>query len=270
MTSSRMPNDTVELTVDDGIATVLLDRPDSLNSMSIGLTLDVVTAFERAEADRSVGVIVVTGAGRGFCAGADLGQEALADVDDDQPVDIPALMDRYYNPMIRTIDSCTLPTVARVNGVAGGGGFGLALACDITVACRSASFVSTFGPKLGIVPDVGTTWHLARRAGRARALGIAMLGERITAAQAADWGLIYTVVDDDSLDDETTRLAAILRNGSADANVRIRSAIDTASEHSLSDHLDVEREHQRVLAPLNLDEGIRAFFQKRPPDFPRR
>ena len=267
MTSTRMHNDTVALDIADGVATITLDRPESLNSMSIGLTIDLVAAFGQAQDNRDVGVIVVTGAGRGFCAGADLAQEALAD---DEPSDIPALMDRYFNPMMRTIDSCSVPTVARVNGVAGGGGFGLAMACDITIACRSSSFIATFGPKLGIVPDVGTTWHLSRRVGRARALSISMLGERITAAQAADWGLIHSVVDDDSLDDETARVADILRHNSAEAMVRIRDAIDTAPEHSLSEHLDVEREHQRVLAPLNLGEGVRAFLAKRRPTFPGR
>jgi 2-(1,2-epoxy-1,2-dihydrophenyl)acetyl-CoA isomerase len=266
-----MPNDTVSLHVDAAIATVTLDRPDSLNSMSIDLCHDLIEALATAQADHGVAVVVITGAGRGFCAGADLAQPAFDDDGPrDKPVDVPQLMDLHFNPVIRALDACSVPTVARVNGVAGGGGFGLAMACDIAVAARSASFVATFGPKLGIVPDVGTTWHLSRRAGRARALGIALLGERISAAQAAEWGLIYAVVDDDSLDDETAHIAGILRDSSAEASIRIRNAIDVAPEHSLSEHLDVEREHQRVLAPLNLDEGIAAFLAKRPPHFPGR
>lgn len=266
-----MPNETVSLEVENGIAAITLDRPDSLNSMSVGLCHDLVEALETAQSDLSVRVVVITGAGRGFCAGADLAQPAL---DDDalreEPVDVPTLMDRHFNPVVRAVDACSVPTIARVNGVAAGGGFGLAMACDIAIAARSASFVATFGPKLGIVPDIGTTWHLSRRAGRARALGIALLGERISAAQAAEWGLIYAVVEDDALDDETARIAGILRSSSAEASVRIRHAIDVAPAHSFSEHLDVEREHQRVLAPLNLGEGIRAFLAKRPPRFPGR
>lgn len=271
MSTTRMQNKTVELHVDDGIATVTLDRPDSLNSMSIGLCHDLIEAIESAQSDHGVAVVVITGSGRGFCAGADLAQPALDGADPrDEPVDVPKLMDLHFNPVVRAVYACSVPTIARVNGVAGGGGFGLAMACDIAIAARSASFVSTFGPKLGIVPDIGTTWHLSRRAGRARALGIALLGERISAAQAAEWGLIYAAVDDDALDDETARIAGILRGSSAEASVRIRQAIDVAPEHSLSEHLDVEREHQRVLAPLNLGEGIAAFLAKRPPQFPGR
>lgn len=266
-----MSNDTVSLEITEGVATIALDRPESLNSMSIGLCADLMEALDSAQADLSVAVVIITGTGRAFCSGADLGQPSLDDdAQRDSPVDVPALMDQYFNPVVRAVDACSVPTIARVNGVAGGGGFGLAMACDIVIAARSASFVATFGPKLGIVPDIGTTWHLSRRAGRARALGIALLGERISAAQAADWGLIYTVVDDDALDDETARIAGILSMSSAEASVRIRDAIDVAPAHSFSEHLDVEREHQRVLAPLNLGEGIKAFLAKRPPRFPRR
>ncbi|MBT5580294.1 MAG: enoyl-CoA hydratase [Acidimicrobiaceae bacterium] len=271
MRTTRMHNDTVSLGIDSATATVTLDRPDSLNSMSIGLCHDLIEAIETAESDRSVAVVIITGAGRGFCAGADLSQPALgAGAANEEPVDVPTLMDLYFNPAVRAIQACSVPTVARVNGIAGGGGFGLALACDIAIAARSASFVATFGPKLGIVPDIGTTWHLSRRAGRSRALGIALLGERISAAQAVEWGLIYAVVDDDALDHETARVAKILRDSSAEASIRIRDAIDVAPHHSFSEHLNVEREHQRVLAPLNLDEGIRAFLEKRSPEFPGR
>jgi 2-(1,2-epoxy-1,2-dihydrophenyl)acetyl-CoA isomerase len=266
-----MQNDTVFLEVEASIATITLDRPDSLNSMSIGLCHDLIEAVETAQSDLTVTVVIITGAGRGFCAGADLSQPAFdRGTSNQDPVDVPALMDLHFNPAVRAIEACSVPTIARVNGVAGGGGFGLALACDIAVAARSASFVATFGPKLGIVPDIGTTWHLSRRAGRARALGIALLGERISAEQAHDWGLIYAVVDDDALDDEAARIARILRDSSSEASIRIRNAIDVAPHNSFSDHLDVEREHQRVLAPLNLDEGISAFLEKRSPEFPGR
>ncbi|MEL7158932.1 MAG: enoyl-CoA hydratase-related protein, partial [Actinomycetota bacterium] len=148
-----------------------------------------------------------------------------------------------------------------------GGGVGLALGCDVVVAARSARFVCTFGPRLGIVPDLGTTFHLPHRVGAARARGMAMLGESITAEQAAAWGLIWTVVDDDDLDAEVASLAARLARTSPDAMHRIREALVAAETNSLDTQLDLEREHQRVLIPRNMGEGANAFVEKREPTF---
>jgi 2-(1,2-epoxy-1,2-dihydrophenyl)acetyl-CoA isomerase len=146
----------------------------------------------------------------------------------------------------------------------------LALACDITVAAKKAFFVATFGPRLGIVPDLGTTWNLPRKAGRARALGLAMLGDRLTAEQAESWGLIWKAVDDDQLDAEVEQITSTLARTSADAMTRIRSVTDAALENSFSDQLDLEMEHQAVLIPRNMTEGAKAFIEKREPKFPGR
>ena len=269
-TMMEMPNGTVDLEVANGVATITLNRPESLNSMNNHLMDDIRTAIETAEADESVGVVVLTGNGRGFCSGADLNTVGGPDADhgdDSGSASVTDGMDDHFNPTMRAIKNCAVPTVARINGVAAGGGLGLALACDIAVAADSAFFVATFGPKLGIVPDLGSTWSLPQKAGVARARAMAMLGERITAKQAQDWGLIYSVVADDELDAEVDRVTAILRPTSGEAMQRIRSSLESASQRSFSDQLDVERDHQAVLIPMNMIEGAAAFLEKREPRF---
>lgn len=265
-----MPNGTVLVSVDDGVATITLDRPDSLNSMTNELMDDLRAAVETTEADASARVIVLTGSGRGFCSGADLSGDVGGSPDDD-PAELArattAGMDDHFHPAIVALKNARIPTIARINGVAAGGGLGLALICDVSIAARSAFFVATFGPRLGIVPDLGTTWSLPARLGRARALGMAMLGDRISAEQAADWGLVYEVVDDDELDVAVDRAAQILKRSSADAMTRIRSAIDSAPTRSLEAQLDIERDHQAVLIPKNMAEGAAAFMEKRDPVF---
>jgi len=269
-TMMEMPNGTVDLEVANGVATITLNRPESLNSMNNHLMDDIRTAIETAEADESVGVVVLTGNGRGFCSGADLNTVGGPDADhgdDSGSASVTDGMDDHFNPTMRAIKNCAVPTVARINGVAAGGGLGLALACDIAVAADSAFFVATFGPKLGIVPDLGSTWSLPQKVGVARARAMAMLGERITARQAQDWGLIYSAVADDELDVEVERVTAILRPTSGEAMQRIRSSLESASQRSFSEQLDVERDHQAVLIPMNMIEGAAAFLEKREPRF---
>jgi 2-(1,2-epoxy-1,2-dihydrophenyl)acetyl-CoA isomerase len=245
---------TVQYEVSDGVATVTLNRPESLNAMNVALLDGLVESLRRIEDDDAVRVAVVTGAGRGFCSGADLSQQW------DAP---PA----QANEAVRILGRLPVPTVARVQGVAAGGGFGLALACDITIAAKSAFFVSTFGPRLGIVPDLGATWNLPRRIGRARALGATMLGGRVTAQQAAEWGLIWAAVDDGKLDDEVAVVVGVLKRSSPDAMTRIRDSIDHATANSFDEQLEVEWGHAQVLIPRNMAEGAAAFLEKREPRF---
>ena len=274
-----MPNGTVQYDVEDGVATVLLDRPETLNSMNDALMLDIQAALARVDADLTVGVVVLTGAGRAFCAGADLNGLGSVPVgegsetpqtDDRMDAAIAASIDgmaEVFNPTMRAVRSCRVPTIARVNGAAAGGGLGLSLACDITIAADSAFFVATFGPRLGIVPDLGSTWSLPNRIGQARAMGIAMLGDRIGAPQAAEWGMIWKSVPADELDTAVAEAASVLKNTSAEAMRRIRSSISTASARSFSDQLDLEHEHQSTLIPMNMVEGAAAFIEKREPNF---
>lgn len=272
--SSMIEEAAVRYELTDGVATITLDRPETLNAMNDALMLGLHAALQRVEADRSVRVVVLTGEGRGFCSGADLSTVG-GDADDalggtegaDFGDSVASGMDDVFHPPIQLLSELSVPTIARVNGVAAGGGLGLALGCDIVIAARSARFVCTFGPRLGIVPDLGTTFQLAHRVGVARARGIAMLGEPISADQAVEWGMIWAAVDDDNLDAEITALSTKLARSSPDAMARIRQSFASAETNSLSEQLDVERDHQRVLIPRNMVEGAAAFLEKREPTF---
>jgi 2-(1,2-epoxy-1,2-dihydrophenyl)acetyl-CoA isomerase len=248
-----------------GVATITLDRPSTLNALVPELMGELLAALRRVEADESVRVVVLTGEGRGFCSGADLtavGTPAEP-ITTDETLDVQ----NVYNQATQLLGELSVPTIARINGVAAGGGVGLALACDITIAARSAYFVCTFGPRLGIVPDLGATWHLPRRVGRTRALGLTLLGDRLSAEQALDWGLIWSVVDDDRLDAEVASVAAKLARNSPEAMHRIRATVDAAYVNPLGTQLDLEMEHQAVLVPRNMPEGAQAFLQRREPHF---
>ncbi|MCP3988388.1 MAG: enoyl-CoA hydratase [Actinomycetia bacterium] len=262
---------TVRYDTNAGVATITLDRPQTLNAMNNPLMNDLKWALENVVADESVRAAVLTGSGRGFCSGADLAptaDRAGTDGDVDQLGEtVTQGMDDIFHPPIRLLSQLPVPTIAKVNGVAAGGGMGLALGCDLVVAARSARFVCTFGPRLGIVPDLGTTFHLPHLVGRARARGIAMLGESISADQAAEWGLIWAAVDDDQLDATVEDVAARLARNSPEAMTRIRSSFESADTNTLSQQLDVERDHQRVLIPRNMEEGATAFMEKREPKF---
>ena len=212
----------------DGVATITLNRPEALNAMTDALMTGVSDAFERVRTDETIRVVVLTG------------REDVASVPAQtsttlqRPHPIWMWMRRRTVLLIaamRALMSCPVPTVARINGAAAGGGFGLALACDITVAANSAFFVATFGPRLGIVPDMGATWSIPRAVGRARALGITLLGDRISAPDAERWGLIWKCVSDEALDAEVERITGVLRRSAPAATTRIRQAVDAALDN---------------------------------------
>lgn len=256
---------TVRYEVAAGVATITLDRPSTLNALIPDLMAELLAALQRVEADASVRVAVLTGEGRGFCSGADL---AAVDANDGPMSDEQVMATQnLYNEATRLLGELSVPTIARINGVAAGGGVGLALACDITIAARSSYFICTFGPRLGICPDLGVTWHLPRRIGRARALGLMFLGDRLPAERAVEWGLIWSVVDDDALDAEVAAVAARLARSSPEAMHRIRATTDAAFVNPLMTQLGLETEHQRVLVPQNMPEGARAFLERREPNF---
>ena len=201
--------------VENSVAWLRLNRPEHMNAMTNGLMQGISAGVANVREDPSIRALVITGEGRGFCAGADLNQvadgsspaESAGKPAEETSVD-------YFNTALADLKNCPVPTIAKVNGPAAGGGLGLALSCDITIAGHSAFFVATFGPNLGIVPDMGTTWNLPRRVGRARSLSMALLGERVSAAQAEEWGLIWRAVPDADLDRETADAVAILKNSS--------------------------------------------------------
>jgi len=251
--------------IDAGIARLTLNRPDRLNSFNDAMHAEVRDALERVRADRSVRVLLVTGAGRGFCAGQDLSDRNVAP--GAEPVDLGASIERNYKPLILGLRALPLPVVCAVNGVAAGAGANLALACDVVVAARSASFIQAFC-KIGLVPDSGGTYFLPRLVGSARAMGLALLGDKLTAEQAAQWGLIWQCVDDAELPVVVDRLLAQLAQASTLGLAAIKQAMQASATNTLAAQLDLERDLQRTLgAGDDYREGVAAFVEKRPPRF---
>jgi 2-(1,2-epoxy-1,2-dihydrophenyl)acetyl-CoA isomerase len=247
---------------DGGIMRIALNRPDKLNAIDPELARATREAFDDAAADEQVRVVVFTGSGRAFCAGQDLADPGVA-----PGRDLGATIERSYSPLIRAMRALPKPIVARVNGVAAGAGANLAFACDIVVAARSASFIESFS-RIGLLPDSGGTWMLPRLFGQARAIGLAMLGERFSAEQAHAWGAIWDVVDDDKLDAACDLLANTLAAAPTRALGAIKAAFDAGWTSTLDAALDRERELQRMLgATRDYAEGVAAFGAKRKPEF---
>jgi 2-(1,2-epoxy-1,2-dihydrophenyl)acetyl-CoA isomerase len=248
----------------EGVARLTLNRPERLNSFNGPMHAEVRDALGHVATDGSR-VLVLTGAGRGFCAGQDLGDRQVAAAG--APADLGESIERNYKPLVLALQALPLPTIAAVNGVAAGAGASIALACDLVVAARSASFIQAFS-RLGLVPDSGATWFLPRLVGRARALGLALLGERLSARDAADWGLIWRCVDDADFAAAVDRLAGELAAAPTRGLVRTREAMAAAATATLAGQLDLERDFQRELG-LTSDyaEGVAAFAEKRAPRF---
>jgi 2-(1,2-epoxy-1,2-dihydrophenyl)acetyl-CoA isomerase len=256
-----MSSESILYAADAGIARITLNRPDRLNSFNDALR----DALARAKADASVRVLLLTGAGRGFCAGQDLADRAVAP--GGEAVDLGASIERNYKPLIMTLATMPVPTVCAVNGVAAGAGANLALACDLVIAAKSASFIQAFC-KIGLVPDSGGTYVLPRLVGPARALGLALLGDKVSAEQAAAWGLIWQCVDDDAFAATVDKLLVQLAAAPTRGLVATRRAIHASAQNTLEQQLDLERDLQRELGfGDDYREGVAAFIAKRPPRF---
>ncbi|MEO8488117.1 MAG: 2-(1,2-epoxy-1,2-dihydrophenyl)acetyl-CoA isomerase PaaG [Betaproteobacteria bacterium] len=248
-----------------GVARLTLNRPDRLNSFNDAMHAEVRDALDALRADPSVRVLLLTGTGRGFCAGQDLSDRAVAP--GAAPVDLGASIERNYRPLVLALRSLPVPTVCAVNGVAAGAGANLALACDLVVATKSASFIQAFC-RIGLIPDSGGTYFLPRLVGTARAMGLAMLGDKLSAEDAAAWGLIWRAVDDAAFADTIETLVAQLAVAPTSGLVATRRAIDAAASNTLEAQLDLERDLQRELgAGADYREGVAAFVAKRPPRF---
>jgi 2-(1,2-epoxy-1,2-dihydrophenyl)acetyl-CoA isomerase len=259
-----MSYDTILFSVDGGIARLTLNRPDKLNSFNTQMHGEVRHALERLPGS-DARVLVLSGAGRGFCAGQDLGDRAVAP--GSQGVDLGESIDKYYKPLVLALHTLPLPVIAAVNGVAAGAGANIALACDLVIAARSASFVQAFS-KLGLLPDSGGTWTLPRLVGSARALGLTLLGHKLPAEQAAAWGMIWRCVPDAEFETAVNALAESLAVAPTRGLAWTKTAIRGSWQRSLAEQLDVEREAQRELGrSTDYAEGVAAFVEKRTPRF---
>lgn len=256
-----MAYETIDFKVEAGVARLTLNRPDRLNSFTVQMHEEVADALASLDNARC---LVLTGAGRGFCAGQDLSDRAVAP---GQAVDLGDSVEVRYNPLIRTLTSLPMPTIARVNGVAAGAGANIALACDIVIAAKSAKFIQSFAA-IGLIPDSGGTWVLPRLVGQARAMGLALTGEPLEAERAAEWGLIWKAVEDEALDAEVDALAARFASGPTRGLARIKKMLRESWDHDLETELGLQRDAMRELGfSDDYREGVAAFMEKRKPNF---
>ena len=243
-----------------GVHVLTLNRPDRLNALTVGLHAALMAALDAADADPECRAVLLLGAGRGFCAGQDLtatGPDA----------DLGDALELRFNPLVRRLRALPVPVVCAVQGVAAGAGANLALACDIVLAGQSARFLQAF-VRIGLIPDAGGTWTLPRLVGDARARGMAMLGEPVSGADAAAWGLVWRAVPDDELLPEAERLAAHLATQPTQALALMKQALNASAGHTLDQQLDLERDLQRRAGSTpDFHEGVRAFLDKRPAVF---
>ena len=259
-----MTYNTILLARDNGLATLTLNAPEKLNAVSRKMIAEIKECWAELAADTSVRAVLLTGAGRGFCAGADL---ADPDREASATADSGAALETFFNPVIRAMRAIPKPVVSAVNGVAAGVGMSFALASDIAIAGKSASFLQAFA-RIGLLPDGGSTWFLPRLVGDQRARALAMLAPQITAQQAKDWGLIWDVVEDAELMSTATGIARKLADGPTLALGRIKEALNRSSGNDLSAQLDVERDFQRELGRSeDFKEGVAAFLGKRKAGF---
>jgi 2-(1,2-epoxy-1,2-dihydrophenyl)acetyl-CoA isomerase len=250
--------------VENDIARLTLNRPDKLNSFNVEMHRELRQALDSVPAS-GARVLVLTGAGRGFCAGQDLGDRAV--VPAGQRADLGESIEKYYAPLVLALQNLPLPVIAAVNGVAAGAGANIALACDVVIAARSASFVQAFC-KLGLIPDSGGTWMLPKLVGTARAMGLALLGDKLPAEQAAQWGMIWQCVEDAELAPTVDLLAQRFARAATQGLARTKRAIYESGQRSLAQQLDVERDMQRELGrSADYAEGVAAFTEKRTPNF---
>lgn len=263
-----MPLSAILYEAADGVATVTLNRPERLNSFTEAMHEELRQSLARARSDSGVRALLLTGSGRGFCAGQDLDERNVAE--GAPPPDLGASLGRNYNPLVQGLRELPIPVVCAVNGVAAGAGANIALACDIVIAARSASFIQAFS-KIGLIPDSGGTWFLPRLIGGARSRALTMLGERVSAEQAESWGMIWKCVDDGELMSVARNIAVQLARSPARALASLKKALAASSTHTLAEQLEFERNAQRELGrSADYREGVTAFKEKRTPRFTER
>jgi 2-(1,2-epoxy-1,2-dihydrophenyl)acetyl-CoA isomerase len=258
-------NQTVISELNNGVLRITLNRPDKLNSFNEEMHLALRAEIMRAHSEKTVRAILLTGVGRGFCAGQDLGDRDPRK--GGSKPDLGYTIETFYNPTLRLLRGLEKPIICAVNGVAAGAGANIAFACDIVLAARSAKFIQAFS-KIGLIPDAGGSWSLTRILGEPRAKALTLLAEPLMAEQAADWGLIWKAVDDDALLGEATAIAEKLAAGPTVGLGLTKRLIQAAANQDLDSHLDMERDCQRTAGFTDdYAEGVTAFLEKRPANF---
>ena len=260
-----MTYNTLLFNIEAGIAELTLNRPERLNSFSLEMHDELRAVMQQIETNASIRAVLLTGTGRGFCAGQDL--TARQSDNSDASGRIRASLDENFNPFIRRLRKLKQPVICAVNGVAAGAGANLALACDIVIAAESASFLQAF-VKIGLIPDCGGTYFLPRLIGSARATALVLLAEKISAVQAAEWGMIWRCVKDQELMGEARAVAVRLAAGPSTALGLIKQAMQVSANHTLDQQLDWERDAQGLAGTSpDFAEGVAAFLEKRPAKF---
>ena len=256
----------IQFSIAKGLAKLTLNRPDKLNSFTTQMHAEVREVLKKIKRDDSVRALLITGNGRGFCAGQDLNDRAVNSDDVEMP-DLSLSVEKNYNPLVRTLSSIPIPVICAVNGIAAGAGANIALACDLVMAAESASFIQSFN-RLGLIPDSGGTWALPRLVGLSQALALCLVGEKVHAADAQKMGMIWKVVPDDSLLTEAETLGYQLAKGPTKGLGYVKRALRASLDNSLDQQLDLERDLQGIAGRTeDYREGVQAFMQKRDPNY---
>jgi 2-(1,2-epoxy-1,2-dihydrophenyl)acetyl-CoA isomerase len=260
-----MPYDTILFDIREAVACITLNRPEKLNAFTARMHQELHAALDQVRAGDAARALLITGNGRGFCAGQDLNERAMSGGADN--VDVGSALEKSYNPMVRGLRDLRIPVICAVNGVAAGAGCNFALAADIVIAGRSASFIEVFS-RIGLIPDAGGTYVLPRLVGAARAMALSLLAEPVGAEQAASWGLIWKCVDDDKLMSEARGLAERLAAGPTRAYGLIKAALNASPANTLEQQLALEAKLQREAGKTtDFQEGVKAFLEKRAPRY---
>jgi 2-(1,2-epoxy-1,2-dihydrophenyl)acetyl-CoA isomerase len=250
------------------VAAVTLNRPDRLNALDATLIAELRAAAAAIAADAGVRAVLLTGSGRAFCSGADLLRGGIFENGASPGVAVGASLREQFNPMVSAWYGLPVPVIVAVNGIAAGAGASLALSGDLVLAARSAKFLQLFAPRLGLLPDLGGTFHLPRLVGSARAKGLALLGGELSATVAAEWGMIWACVEDAALAGEAESLAQSLATGPTQAYARIKAVMNVGLPRRLEEQLAIEVDAQVALADSeDFSEGLQAFREKRAPRF---